>query len=229
MKSSISAVVMATLLFATGASPASAGILYDNAGPSTGIANAWGISFGISTADSFVLTNTATIYGVNFGVWTYPGDTLTAIDWAILSLPVGGTTYASGTATDIVQRSLSLPMVNAYEVDSETFSIPALTLSSGTYWLLLQNAIVTNGDHIYWDQSDGPSQAWNSDYGYLSSYSGTCNGPCTFSETFQMLTPEPASVGLLAVGLLGMAWLRRRKINLQPSLDRTGRSSHSGR
>lgn len=229
MKASISAVAMATLLLAIGAAPASAGILYDNGGPSTGITNAWGISFGISTANSFEFLNPATIYDVNFVVWTYPGDTLNAIDWAILSAPVGGTTYASGTATDITQTSLSLPTVDGYNVDTQSFPIPQLALSAGTYWLLLQNAIVTNGDHIYWDQSDGPSQAWNSDYGYLASYTGACNAPCTYSETFQMLTPEPASISLLASGLLGIAVLRRRKVNMQPSSSRTERPSHSKR
>lgn len=215
MKSPILAITMTALLFAIGVVPASAAILYNNAGPSTGIAGAWGISAGISTADSFVLSNAATIYGANFVVWTFPGDTTTSVDWAILSAPIGGTTYASGTATGITQTPLPFPMVDGiYNVDTETFSIPSLTLSAGTYWLLLQNAIVSNGDHIYWDQSDGPSQAWTTDssLGYLASYSGTCNGPCTFSETFQVLTPEPASFGLLAMGLLGMATLLRRKI-----------------
>lgn len=231
MKSSFSAVAMATLLFATGAAPVSAGILYDNAGPSTGITNAWGISFGISTANSFEFLTPATVYGVNFVVWTHPGTTLDSIDWAILSVPVGGTTYASGTATSITQTVLPLPMVDGiYDVDSESFSIPSLTLAAGTYWLLLQNAIVSNGDHIYWDQSDGPSQAWNSDYGYLAtSYSGACNVPCTYSETFQLVTPEPASFVLMAVGLFGIAVFQLRKTWTQPAFRRTERQSHSER
>jgi hypothetical protein len=213
MKSSSLAVALAALLFTIGVAPASAGILYDNSGPSTGNTDAWGISFGISTADSFVVSNAATLYGANFAVWMYPGDTLTSVDWAILSAPIGGTTYASGKATGITQTSLSFPMVDGiYDIDNESFSIPGLALSAGTYWLLLQNAVVSNGDHIYWDQSDGPSQAWNSDYGYLSSYTSTCNGPCTYSETFQILTPEPASFGLLAMGLLGMATFLRSKV-----------------
>jgi hypothetical protein len=212
MKSSISADALAALLFAIGVAPASAGILYDNAGPSTGTTDAWGISFGISTADSFALSYAATIAGANFDVWVRPGDTLASVDWIIASDPFGSTTYAFGTATGITQTPLSL-QIDGYDVDTESFVIPNLSLTAGTYWLLLQNAVVSNGDHIYWDQSDGPSQAWNSDYGYLSGYTGACNSPCTYSETFQILTPEPASFGLLAMGLLALATLRRRWIN----------------
>jgi hypothetical protein len=217
MKSSVSAVALAGLLLAIGVAPASAGILYDNGGPSTGNTDAWGISFGISTADSFVLSHGATITGVNFVVWAYPGDTLTSVDWAIVSDPLGGTTYASGTGAAITQTLLFTPNPDGRDIDTETFSIPGLALSAGTYWLLLQNAVVDNGDHIYWDQSDGPSQAWNSDYvGYLGSHVPpfACNAPCTVSETFQIVgVPEPASFGLLAMGLLAMARLLRRKIN----------------
>jgi hypothetical protein len=214
MKLSNSSVALATLLFTIGVAPASAGILYDNTGPSTGILDAWGISFGISTANSFLLSHGATITGADFAVWVHPDATLTSVDWVIASDPLGSTTYASGTATAINQTSLAYPMIDGYNVDNESFSIPGFALTTGTYWLLLQNAIVSNGDHIYWDQSDGPSQAWNSDWGYLpGGYTGACTTPCTDSETFQVLTPEPASFGLLAMGLLGIATLLRRRIN----------------
>jgi hypothetical protein len=218
MKSSVSAVALAGLLLAIGVAPASAGILYDNGGSFTGTLDAWGINFGNATADTFVLSHGATITGVNFVVWAYPGDTLMSIDWAIVSDPLGTTTYGSGTGAATTQTLLFTPNPDGRDIDTETFSIPRLALSAGTYWLLLQNAVVDNGDHIYWDRSDGPSQAWNRFYlengGYVANYSTCGDVPCTASETFQIVgVPEPASFGLLAMSLLAMATLRRRSIN----------------
>jgi hypothetical protein len=200
--------------------PASAQVLYDN-GPINGVTNSWIINFGFITSDTFTLLNNSTITGFNFGSWEYPGDVLTSVDWSITSQPSGGTLYASGTArgSNLTDHFIS---ENQYRFDVDEITVTSLNvnLTSGTtYWLNLQNAMVPNGDPVYWDENQGvgcggddgkgggcPSQAYFSDVGTIVSEAFTINGSGTSP------VPEAGSFCLLASGVLGLAGLLPRKL-----------------
>ncbi len=66
-----------------------------------------------------------------------------------------------------------------YNVCTQTGNLNVSSLLTGTYWLNLQNASVTNGDPAYWDENSGvgcrsdgcPSQASEEDVGTIPSES----------------------------------------------------------
>jgi hypothetical protein len=109
-------------------------------------------------------------------------------------------------------------------------------LTGGDYWLLLLNAVVSpSGNPIFWDQNSGPSAAWENTLGDLSQAgeNNNCSGPCTASETFQILTtdvPEPSSTALMLVGLIAMVATSRRWTGATAGMrgGRTFLSSASG-
>ena len=76
------------LMFLLAATPASAGVIYDN-GPVSGAFSAWTINEGFAVTDSFNLSGDATVTDVNFDVWAFPGDTPLSVDWAITTGPFG--------------------------------------------------------------------------------------------------------------------------------------------
>src|SRR5271165_3901308 len=67
---------------------------YDN-GPINGTTDAWTINFGYIVSDSFV-AGTTTIAGFDFGVWEFPGDTLSSVQWSITGGENSGTVFGSG-------------------------------------------------------------------------------------------------------------------------------------
>jgi len=208
--------------------PASAGVVYNNdfggvISTDNYAIDAWTINYGFQVTNSFVLDNNTTVTGVNFAVWVpNSSDTLTSVNWYIREdsspdNPLLGTVVASGTVNPVGSTLLS-PNGVGYDVFGESFDIPSLALSGGTkYWLQFDGAVVPNADPIYWDQSDGPSTYYESEYGYFDASSWPCNGLCTGSESFQLLgdagasTPEPASWLLLGGGMIALAGFRRRR------------------
>ncbi|HSZ51813.1 MAG TPA: PEP-CTERM sorting domain-containing protein [Caulobacteraceae bacterium] len=180
------------------AGAASASVLYDN-GPINGTINAWTVAEGFAVSDSFTLSSAATVTGVNFGVWELPGDTTSTVDWAIATAPAAypdtGTASVTNGPTTINGFGLA--------VGEDSFSITPTHLAAGTYYIVLQNASVTNGDPLFWDENDGPSTASQLGTGVIG------------SESFQILgasVPEPSSWALMMAGVFGMgAVLRRRR------------------
>jgi hypothetical protein len=197
--------------------PASAGVVYNNdfGGVTSGdnfAEDAFTINSGFSVTNSFVLGASTSITGANFAVWAIPGDTLSSVNWYITTGPASGTTLASGTVSP-TGSTLVGSNAYGYTILNESFNIPSLALNGATtYWFQLDTASVPNGDPIYWDESDGPSTGYQN--GTLLPDGAQCNGLCTGSESFELLssgTPEPGSLTLLGGGLLAMAAFLRRK------------------
>ncbi len=185
---------------------------YDN-GPINGTTDAWTINFGYIVSDTF--TAGSSFSGFQFGVWEFPGDTLSSVDWSVTSGENSGTTFGSGTASgaNLSDKFISTNQFG-YDIDviSVTGSVNGLT-SGGTYWLNLQNAAVPSGDPVFWDENSGagckgggcPSQASESSVGTIASEAFTISGG---SGT----TPEPSSIMLFGSGILGLAGVLRRKL-----------------
>ena len=213
--------LLTILCLALAAIPAWAQVLYDN-GPINGTVDAWLINFGYVLGDDFTLSANSTVSGLTFGVWDYPGDVMTAVDWSITSEWDSGTVYGSGTASgkNLADQFLSVNQYG-YSIDKITVSNLNVPLESGkTYWLNLQNAEVQSGDPVYWDENSGIGCTGDDGMG------GGC--PSTAreffdgtipSESFDIYgtsgtgtTPEPGSIVFFATGIVGLAGLLRRRL-----------------
>ncbi len=84
-----------------------------------------------------------------------------------------------------------------------------VTLNGGTYWLNLQNAVVANGEPVFWDQNNRPSQASENTVGTIYSEAFSILGATSGSDS----TPEASSLLLFGTGVLGLAGILRRKLS----------------
>lgn len=215
MKTTIAFSLLLSLSIVLAATPAAAGVLYSN-GPYDDDVDAWEINFGFVVSDTFLLTTNATVTGFQFNSWIYPGDVLMSAEVSITSAEFGGTSYFDQTLT-FAQSNCSL---NAYGFDAcmETANLEGPSLLAGTYWVNLQNASVSNGDPVYWDENSGhgcnspgcPSLASENVYGTIPSESFTILG-----NTGTGSVPEPGTILLLASGGLGIFGVLRRKMGRQ--------------
>ena len=210
------------------AGPASGGTLYTNGpliGPNSGAGDSFSIWDGNAVSDSFTVSGSSTVTSLDFALWNYYFDTTENIDWSI-GITIGGSQDGFGVGVPIsgvLDLTNGSWAVYTYTVSGLNVSLPG----AGTYYLTLQNAVVTNGDPAYWDENDGPSVAYqnfNSGSYYTLANNdlalgGVCaNGQvdCTGSETFDVNgttasgAPEPASPILVGSGMLLAAILRRK-------------------
>src|SRR5271165_2022890 len=172
-------------------------VLYSN-GPANGQTDAWVINYGYTVSNSFRLSSGSTAGGFDFYVWMAPGDTLQSVGWSITSNPTGGTTYGSGTA-GVVNKFL-YTNVYGYNIYEESVSGLNLALGGGTFWLNLQNGVISDGDPVFWDENSGigcsspgcPSQAYETYVGTIPSEAfditgtgGSCSGGLGCNDNWQ--------------------------------------------
>jgi hypothetical protein len=190
--------------------------LYED-GPINGQTDSFTINFGFAVSDTFTISGgNSTVNGISFGSWMLPGDTLESADVTLSSQPLGGgTVYFDGmvnfTASNCFQSEFG------FNICDQTGGFGATNLSNGTYWLTLQNGIVSSGDPVYWDENSGvgchsegcPSQAQESAIGTIPSESFTILGT---TQTGTGSAPEPSSLVLFSSGVLGGVGIAKRKL-----------------
>ena len=181
--------------------------VYSN-GAINGTTDAWTINFGFVVSDTFT-TSGGPVTGLSFGAWAFPGDVLENAEVQITSAEFGGTVYSD----QIVSFTQSGCSGNQYgfNVCTETGSLSPVNLAAGTYWLNLDNAVVNDGDPIYWDENSGPSSASENSVGTIPSEAFTVLGG-TSTTTGGTTVPEPSSIMLFGSGILGLAGVLRRKL-----------------
>jgi len=207
------------LCLALAALPAAADLApsYDN-GPINGTTDGWAISFGYVVSDTF--TGIAYAEFLQFGVWEFPGDTLTAVDWSITSAENGGTVYGSGTASgEYLKDEFISTNQFGYNIDRIYAWATNVKLDpSKTYWLNLANAVVPSGDPVYWDENSGAQCGGTGGGAHCPSLASESALGTIPSEAFSIntgnigTTPEPAGILLFGSGVVGFVGVLRRKL-----------------
>jgi PEP-CTERM motif len=213
------AVACAMALCLTFAVAANAATLYKN-GPTNGLCDiqqceidAWTVNFGYAVSNSFSVAHNSTITGANFYLWALPGDQLLSIRWSVGVTPFDD--IAAGTATTLGGPGGTLTQTfvssNGYGYDIDNIALSDISLKvfgNTTYWLTLQDAVVANGDPIYWDENNGPSSAQENQLGTIPSESFNLTGSSGGGGT----VPEPSSIMLFGSGIIGLAGVLRRRL-----------------
>jgi hypothetical protein len=204
------------------ASPVSAATLYSNA-PQLDISQgadcvyntACGPLFGgsIFGAQKFSLSSSSILTGIGVNVVISSGNPATGANWIITDaggiggLP--GVTLGSGAGSNF---TVSAGPVGAnFPTTDYVFDISSLLLPAGDYYVAVQ-AVTTNVADYLSKGVAGSGAAKSIDGGltWTSGYQGFDSVALSvFGETATE-TPEPASMALLAVSLLGLGIARKR-------------------
>ena len=212
---SLSLLTILCLLLAV--APAVADTLYSN-GPINGTTDAWTINmqdgYSFSVTDAFTCFFGCRVAGLHIGVWLLPGDTVTSVQMDIGTSSFG-TDKFSGVLTAAGSTDLG---INQYGYDIQQIELPLFgeEMLPGTYWLTLSNAVAPSGNPIYWDSNSGigcqsygcPSSAYENILGSIPSEAFTVTG---YGQSF---VPEPSSIMLFGSGIVGLAGVLRRKLNI---------------
>ena len=159
------------------------------------------ITFGDNAADSFVLSSVVTLTTSN------PPLTL---DWSIWDASgpggIGGVVLDSGTGATLSDTFLfQQGGQGGYGIYQSSFALPSITLSAGTYWLELQNAVNPDEDAVLWDVNNGPSEAWDDQHGIITAPDCGNSAPYCRTDQLRVLVSDHRKH---TVPCAGTAWLR---------------------
>ena len=193
---------------------------YDNAMLITGPDNLNFQGTVLDTSNGFVAIRYGTPTQLEFGEWIATGFTPSSIDYELGSTAFG-TNLGSGTVAQNSGNSHFL-FTNTFGWDVYDVTIPvtsAMMWPGNEYWLSLSNASDSQGNNS--------TEAWDIPNGGLGGpatcnirQSGTNFGDCGLGgESFTLsyfyeYTPEPSSILLFGSGILGLAGILRRKLNI---------------
>ena len=221
-----SLLVLTILCLMLAVAPAMADTLYDN-GPYNGTTDAWTINFGFSVSDEAKVANISrSNIKNNVIVYWDPSrtDVLTGVDTQFGTTPFASDIY-SGTSTSVTNTFLGTNQYGYNLFEASYVITGGVDLSPGTsFYMTLSNACTTSGcsvtTPIYWDENSGvgcggddghgggcPSTAYENTLGSIPSEAFTLTGTAG-------TTPEPSSIMLFGSGILGLAGVLRRKLNI---------------
>lgn len=179
MSRALGAGTVAFVLVATGFSQTT---LYNN-GPDGDIGY-YHVNFGSAVANSFILTQAATVTGARLTLYSVDDSNHPQhLKWTITTEPFGGAVKGSGFVNLSLLGSGYLTKFLFYAWE-EGFALPNLNLPAGTYYLQIQDVVTQWDTWAFWAQSsDGSSQ------GYYRAVSQNGAGTVSLvpSETFSVL------------------------------------------
>ena len=189
---------------------------YDN-GPINGTTDAWTINFGYIVSDTFIADGSTSVTGFSFGVWEFPGDTMSSVDWSITSGENGGTVFGSGTAsgTNLTDKFIS---TNQYGYDIDLITVTGLNVAT-------EQAAPPTGSTCRTRSSPAATRSIGMRTAAKAAVATAARRglrECRRHDSFGSFhhrrrqhrgtTPEPSSIMLFGSGILGLAGVLRRKL-----------------
>jgi hypothetical protein len=236
MKLRIASLSLLTILCLALSAPAFAQIIFAG-GPINGTLNGLFISGpnqpnsqgGFQDISDGFVAAPGTPASLSFGAWVLIGVTPTTVSYEFgttaFGTDLGEGTLALNSSTNVFLFS----NVFGYDVYDITIPVTSGAMTGGnTYWVSLSNATDSGGTgSMAWDYNGGPATC---NYRQSGTNFGDCASGGTIlaqhttpqggeGESFtisgsQATTPEPSSIMLFGSGILGVAGVLRRKLNI---------------